>query len=273
MFWVHCSNAARFHQAFRAIANLLALPGRDDPKIDTSQLVTTWLAAEGNRWVLIMDNADDEELFAAPGANIDSQETNAKSTSCSLSAYLPHTLRGKIVITSRSKSAAFRLTKRADSILQVDPMGLEDTRTLLRRKLPDCEHSDEDLAHLVEALQRLPLAVSQAAAYIYVNSPSMTVLRYLDLFKQDEAFQIRLLGEDLGDSRRDEEVPSSVIRTWSISFDQIKRQDNRAADLLSLMAVLDRQGIPRFVLRDRYNNDLDFESAMGKLNSFCLIKT
>jgi hypothetical protein len=68
----------------------------------------------------------------------------------------------------------------------------------------------------------------------------MTVFNYLTLYRHNEANQSRLLDEESGDLRRDLGVPNSVIRTWQISFDQIKRTRPRSTELLSLMAVLDR---------------------------------
>ncbi|KAH0544765.1 hypothetical protein FGG08_001132 [Glutinoglossum americanum] len=272
VFWVHASNSARFHKSLCDIADRLALPGRNDPKADISSLVSAWLSDEGgSHWTMILDNADDEEIFFARGADPMSRGTNQPKAP-PLSVYLPDTPRGKIIITSRYRAAAFRLAKQAERIIEVNLMEPADAKILLRKKLPDSEHSEEDLDSLVKALECLPLAITQAAAYIFVNSPSMTISRYLNLFNRDESFQIRLLSEDLGDSRRDDEVPSSVIKTWFISFDQIKRRDPRAVDLLSLMCIFDRQGIPRRILCSGGDDVLDFEAALGKLNGFSLIK-
>lgn len=80
--------------------------------------------------------------------------------------------------------------------------------------------------------------------------------------------------------RRDPGVPHSVIRTWQISFNQIKRNNPQAAELLSLMAMFDRQGIPELLLCVRYPNkslDLgdnledDLEDALATLDEFSLI--
>jgi len=76
----------------------------------------------------------------------------------------------------------------------------------------------------------------------------MSVSKYLMLYRQDEQSQSRLLDQESGDLRRDPSVPNSVIRTWQISFDLIKRNKPQAAELLSFMAMLDRQGIPEFLL-------------------------
>src|SRR6266536_3638545 len=79
-----------------------------------------------------------------------------------------------------------------------------------------------------------------------------------------------LLDEEFGDLQRDPGVPNSVIKTCQISFNQIKKNRPKAAELLSLVAVLDRQGILEFLLcKDDQN--LDFEDALAPLNEFSLI--
>jgi len=76
----------------------------------------------------------------------------------------------------------------------------------------------------------------------------MSVSKYLTIYRQDEVSQSRLLDEESGDLRRDPGVHNSVIRTWQISFEQIKRQVAIGCDLLSLMAMFDRQGFRTFCL-------------------------
>jgi len=99
----------------------------------------------------------------------------------------------------------------------------------------------------------------------------MTVSKYLDFYRQNETHQTQLLDEDFGDLRRDSSVPNSVIRTYLISFDQIKRINTAAAGLLSRMAILDRQGIPESLLMPDYGDCLDFEDALAPLIEFSLI--
>jgi hypothetical protein len=147
----------------------------------------------------------------------------------------------------------------------------EDAEQLLETKIPYGISSDSERAELVRELDYFPLAITQAAAYISARATRMTVSKYLKLYRHDEVSQSRLLDEDSGDLRRDPGVPNSVIRTWQISFDQIKRKWPSAADLLSLMAMLDRQGIPEFLLSAYYPKALDLEAALSPLEEFSLI--
>jgi tetratricopeptide (TPR) repeat protein len=147
----------------------------------------------------------------------------------------------------------------------------EDAEQLLSTKIPDGISSAPERAELVHELGYLPLAITQAAAYISARVTRMTVPRYLALYRNDEASQSRLLDEESGDLRRDPGVPNSVIRTWQISFDQIKDKWPSAAELLSVLAMLDRQGIPDFLLHAIHPNDLDLEAALSPLEEFSLI--
>ena len=99
----------------------------------------------------------------------------------------------------------------------------------------------------------------------------MPVSKYLTLYRHDQLSQSRLLDEESGDLRRESGVPNSVIRTLQLSFDQIKTKSPSAAELLSLMAMLGRQGIPEFLLSANYPNPLDLEAAITHLNEFWLI--
>ncbi|KAB5569902.1 hypothetical protein GE09DRAFT_1283104 [Coniochaeta sp. 2T2.1] len=56
VFWVHAGTQARVEEGFRAIADAVKLPGRNQPKADIPQLVYNWLSNERNgRWVTILE--------------------------------------------------------------------------------------------------------------------------------------------------------------------------------------------------------------------------
>ena len=239
VFWVHASTTERFDQAYRDIARRLNLPEWNDPSVDTLQIVSDWLnGRDHNGWLIILDNADDQKVFF--GLRI----VNAIRCGPPLFLYLPQTSKGRVIITSRNRNAAFRLSNAPELIIDVSPMGAEDAKNLLKRKLPHDQSSDTEIMKLLETLEHLPLAITQAAAYIGMNHTRLTVSKYLAYLRKNE----KILLKDMGDLRRDHDVPNSGLKTWQISFDQIKSYHPQAANLLSLMSVLDRQGIPEFLL-------------------------
>lgn len=272
VFWVHASNTARFEQSYREIANSVKLPGRDDPKADIPRLVYEWLRDEANgSWLMILDNADDPNLFVGQRTDSSTNDGDTASSGAPLSSFLPQTLNGSIVVTSRNQSAAFKLVGDLHHIIIVEPMDARDGMELLRAKTPIDTSTEKDAEILLKSLEYVPLAITQAAAYINVGATRMTIQKYLAFFHENEATRTRLLDQDAGDLRRDPMVPNAVITAWQISFDQIRKDQPLAAELFSLMNVLDRQGIPEFLLLRSYDDAMDFEDALRPLTDFSLI--
>ena len=121
---------------------------------------------------------------------------------------------------------------------------------------------EAELLVLLEELGYLPLAVTQAASFIQENHSS--TMEYINALRGEDAEEF--LSEELHDSRRDEESANCVFRTWKLSYDLIKRQKPRAADLLSLLAMLDRQSIPKSLLKVP-----EVTTSLGVLLSFHLV--
>lgn len=176
---MHASTFERFNQAYKDIARRLDLPGWENPKIDTLQIVSDWLTDDDHpHWLIVLDNADDADMFFNSRKET-SEGTAINQYASPLCMYLPQSLKGSILVTSRNKQAAFRLTNRIEHVIDVLPMEKEDAKTLLRRRLPDDESTEDDIIALVETLERLPLAITQAAAYISVRKTMMTIAKYL----------------------------------------------------------------------------------------------
>ncbi|KAI2479374.1 hypothetical protein Ptr902_09585 [Pyrenophora tritici-repentis] len=110
---------------------------------------------------------------------------------------------------------------------------------------------NSDVTELAAALEYMPLAIVQAAAYILQRAPRCSVGKYLDEYRQSERKQTSLLDHNEGQFRRDREARNSILVTWQISFEYIQQTRSSAADLLSLMSFFDRQGIPEDLLRPR----------------------
>lgn len=229
-------------------------------------------------WLLVLDNADDTDVLYDQSLTTTFQYPESQQSTKPLAMYILQTSRrGSVLITSRNRDAAFRLTGHVENLINVPYMSKEDSTALLGIKLPKKddpllgikkdESSDDEKLELVELLEYLPLAITQAASYIGMRSTRMTVARYCDLLRQSD----RLLHENVGDARRDPTIPSSVFLTWQISFDQIKKENRPAADLLSIMSVFDRQGIPKFLIQDMDEDNFDFERRLDPLADFSLI--
>ncbi|KAH0565984.1 hypothetical protein GP486_000611, partial [Trichoglossum hirsutum] len=215
---------------------------------------------------MILDNADDIEIFfgAKPHESLLEAEQIPP-----LFGYLPKSSKGSIIITTRDARVGERLADRERAITVLPP-GTQEAECLLRSKLPsDHEWGEVETGELLSMLGCLPLAITQAAAFISENR--ITLAEYAETLQAGDADMTDLLNEDLHDPRRDRDTQSSVVRTWKLSFDQIRKQKPRAAQILSLMAILDRHGVPKSLLRRKDEKRIEFTTALGTLQAFSLI--
>ncbi|KAL8911084.1 MAG: hypothetical protein Q9171_003674 [Xanthocarpia ochracea] len=261
VFWVYGGTIARFYQGYKRIAQHLNLPGWDDPEESILELVSSWLSSTQDNYFLVIDNADNIEHWwpgkYKSGASLDDPSKD-------LSKYLPDRMgNSKVLITTRDNRVAGRLARKGKPIA-VQPMSEQEATSLFLSKLgDDCSNIDEAEVHaLLNELDHLPLAVSQAAAFIQENC--ISVAEYTIALQGSDAEEF--LHEELDDSRRDEDSINSVYRTLKLSHDQIKQQKPRAAELLCLLAMLDRQSIPKSLLKVA-----EVTTSLGVLQSFNLV--
>ena len=129
--------------------------------------------------------------------------------------------------------------------------------------------SEDDARTLIRALGLIPLAITQAAAYLAVRPQAKNFSRYLLLFRESNQANI-LSNKAVTGIRRDDSVSHAVITAWQISFDQIQKTIPEAADLLALMAMFVRQAIPESIVSVGRTN-LQFEDALSLLSRYFLI--
>ncbi|KAM5353336.1 hypothetical protein ACJZ2D_016758 [Fusarium nematophilum] len=289
VFWVHASSKLRFEKAYRSIAERLELPRRNVPNVDVLNLVRDWLQTEeAGSWLMVLDNADDANLFY-PSTNVGGNKAAnqpadenavARSDQRPLAAYLPKRRSGTILVTSRSMDAAEKLTGSHKAVYRISTMDDAQGVELFWNKLKG--DFDRDAAtDLLQTLDYIPLAITQAAAYINRRAPRISIRTYLETFQKSDNKKGSLLISDAGDIRRDETVSKSVVTTWQVTFEQIRRERPSAANLLSFMSFFNPQGIPDFVLHN-YDTDLtgsedtdsesdDFEDDLDILRGYSLV--
>jgi hypothetical protein len=266
--WIHASTVERIDQAYKEIARKAQLPGWDSPNTDTLTLVADWFSRdESGHWLIVLDNADDSDVFFNANHVLVAKGPRDEP----IASYIPHSTEGSVLITTRDRRVGERLANRVRAI-NVPPFTAQEAGDLLNSLLGKIDVGDETNAQgLLDDLAYLPLAISQAAAFITENH--IAVSEYLELLRAGDADIKDLLSEELTDLRRDTETQNSVIQTWKLSFDHIQRSNPRAAKILSLMSVLDRQGIPKSLLRQDEENSIEFTKAIGMLQAFSLIAT
>ncbi|KAL1982009.1 hypothetical protein VTN96DRAFT_1833 [Rasamsonia emersonii] len=247
VFWVHAGSKESFALAYKGLAEHLGLPGLDNPRVDVLHLVAERLRHESHsRWLIVLDGAGDRDSFFSDDFS---------------SCYIPESPACSILVTTTDESVGRRLT-RAEPIKVRCPT-VEEAAKLLRARLitrEDNEPDEETKAVMVATLlNKLPLAITQAAAYI--NDNGISLGRFIEILRTSPADQQYLL--KYGGSR-------SVTLTFQLCFDRVAR-DPRAAELLSLMSVLEWQEIPKLLLRKEKELEAEFTNALGKLMSLSLI--
>lgn len=244
---MYASTTERLTQGFREIAEEAEICGRDNPQADIPDLVRKWLRKEKRRWLIVLDNLDDDAVLTLQreGESKGAAERQSKQ-SFSLSDYLPQTPNGSLLITTRTLAVALQLVEARDSI-QIGPMTNSEAIALLAKKL-DGHPDDSDLCELAAILEFMPLAIVQAAAYIQRRAPRCSIREYINQFNHNDQARTGPLSYEAGHLRRDREAKNSIINSWQISFDHIRQRWPSASDLLSLMSFFDRQGIPEYVL-------------------------
>ena len=211
------------------------------------RLVNDWLRDETNgRWLMVLDNVDDIETFFPSRKRHRDKADQILPTS--LAAYLPQSRNGSVLITSRNKDAAARLAGGYHNITEVLAMDESQGLQLLCNKLVAGVSDKGAALDLLRVLDCMPLAITQAAAYIN-RRVRMTIAGYLREFRASDTKRESLLNRDAGDLRRDESASNSIVTTWQMSFERIRQERRSAAELLSLMSFFNPQGIPESTLR------------------------
>jgi tetratricopeptide (TPR) repeat protein len=287
VLWAQASNTARLEQSFREIAEILKVRGHREHQADIFKLVHDWLRDERNgRWLLVVDNADDVGVLSARADNSQNPQTDGVASADNsgsmlhhhLSTYLPQSRHGSVLLTSRSRQAAIQVVEDSD-IIPIEPMDATAAHTLLRKNIGDeanNEGVDDSINELAVALDHMPLALEQAAAYIRRRAPRCSVQQYLEEFKQSDHRAASLLNHEAGHLRRDISASNAILLTWQISFDHVRSIRRSAANLLSLMSFFDRQGIPEDLLygydwADEDENEISFHNDLNTLRDFFFV--
>jgi tetratricopeptide (TPR) repeat protein len=266
VFWAHASSASRFDHSVRDILGLLRVHGRQSPNADLYELLWSWLIdTRGRRWLLILDNADEAEYLLEPPA-VTSQRNDRMPTPSGGRRldYIPECDHGTVLITTRRRDMCLKMVHRTN-MLEIPPMDADHALEMMQKKIGMQDQRD-DIIRLAKALDFMPLAMAQAAAYIHKRAPRCSVQQYIEKLHRSQKSKLSLLNRDETDIRRDREASNSIISTWQISFEHVHSVRPSAADLLSLMSFFDRQAVPQALLLASTIPDSDDVSQNGEDN-------
>ena len=180
----------------------------------------------------MLDNADKKADFFAE---------DSESASNGLAQFIPRGRHRAIILTTRDFELADEL---ADSNVLFKYMMEEAlAEQFFTQHYPAAVHHERELImRLLRALQCLPLAIVQVAAYLR-RSRACSLTNYVELFN---TCQRRLLSQPFKDLRR-EANSETILTTLSITFRQVQEQSPLSGSLLKLIACIDRQNTSAFL--------------------------
>ncbi|CZR55427.1 uncharacterized protein PAC_05315 [Phialocephala subalpina] len=239
IFWIQCETSVTIRQSFTDVAVSLELPGadRDGHHEENLLAVKDWLSKTRRRWLLIFDNAENDQI---------------------LKGYWPTASSGAILLTSRKYFNFTKDTRRKGDT--VKPFDTKQSWELLLQLLGDdwkrldlegkiAETEIIAAKHLLEKLEGLALAIQQAAILIKdseVGGP--TIVKTLERFKE----RIRTLPARLSSTRSTAETALDAL--WDMSFSKLSRD---ARTLLQVLAWLSPDKIPINLFLPRAQSTLD----------------
>jgi transcriptional regulator with XRE-family HTH domain len=224
VLWLQAETYAALVASFATLADQLGLPEcHSKQQYASIEAVRRWLC-EHHGWLLIVDNLGD---FAY------------------IKHILPPARQGSVLFTTQR-----RYTGSFMQSIEVPPLtAREGARFLLRRTDMQAfatgpeEHVQENieaLEPLVQAMEGLPLALEQAASYIF--SSQCGPQRYLSLL---HAHPLALLSAH--DSNADHAL--SVAATCTLAVEHVQKDAPRAVSLLALCAFLAPESLAEEMLR------------------------
>ncbi|KAH7259194.1 uncharacterized protein BKA55DRAFT_591966 [Fusarium redolens] len=118
------------------------------------------------------------------------------------------------------------------------------TRT--RQIAVDLAHNKELVLNLLAKLTFLPLAITQASAYL--NQNKAPIRTYLKLQEGAETEVSKVLGKEFRDNTRYRGTRNAIGTTWIVSFNQIQKSAPLAVNLLSFISHIEPKAIPQSML-------------------------
>lgn len=209
MWWVASEETAAIPDQFTRLADELGIEPATDPGMLRRQVHGALRDSAG--WLLIFDNAD------AVG-DIDPWIPRERR---------PSGCPGHLIITTRR--GGFR---DLGTVMDLDVIDLSAAVELLRNRVPDLDQPVGE--SIAQELDRLPLALEQAGAYM--DQTGMPGQEYLEL--------LRTRAGELATRGRVRSRQDTMATLWNISLNQVEGLNQAAFQLLEICAYLAPEPVP-----------------------------
>lgn len=208
IWWIQAAQPTQIRSGLTELARALRLPGSNEAHTAVPAVREALrLGQPFRRWLLVFDAAETPE---------------------SVRQFFPTNGPGEILITSRNPDWAGIARP-----LEISVFKREESIELLRRRGPDI--ADEEAGQLAEKLGDLPLAIEQAAAWR--AETGMPVTEYLRLFDEKVA--------EILDTSTPVDYDLSVAAAWNVSFDELRKRNPAAHQILHICAFFAPEPISR----------------------------
>ncbi|MFL6123961.1 FxSxx-COOH system tetratricopeptide repeat protein, partial [Actinophytocola sp.] len=208
VWWINAAKPTQIRSDLTDLARHLGLAGSSEASTAVPAVLEALRAGRPvRRWLLVFDAAETPE---------------------SVRPFFPANGPGEILVTSRNPAWAG-----VASPLEVAVFRREESKELLRRRGPEID--DEEADQVADKLGDLPLAIEQAAAWR--AETGMPVSEYLKLFDEKVA--------EILDSVTSPDYEVSVAAAWNVSFDELRKSNPAAHQILHICAYFSPEPISR----------------------------
>lgn len=234
--WFYSENKESLKTQYIDFSKKLGLKEKD-PTFETAcDYVKEWLT-EHPGWLLVYDNVTNYE---------------------DIKDFLPYK-GGDIILTTRNRSWPTTF-ETFDIEVMSESESIELITSLVKHFRNNSDQEKNEIKELVKKLGNLPLALSQAGAYI--DQSSLSFADYLNLYKTHEQ-------ELLRDNSKPEGTNSlPIATTWNISLEAIAKENEAlnqspsALEILMICAYLEPSKIPRLILETWFRENYPKESII-----------
>ncbi|KAK6522467.1 hypothetical protein TWF281_003028 [Arthrobotrys megalospora] len=263
VLWVNARTAEQFERSYKIITEDLNIK---NVRGNVLTAVQRHLGQEANgNWLMILDGVDDEDSLRTAGAPKPSKAKDSGSKS--LLDYVPESMGGRVLITSRSMSLTNVLVKKSEYAIDVPALTDDDAVTLVYGKIPKDTAKKKVAIELSQALGRLPLAVFMAAAYMKASGPETLVRKYLELLGPTNP---KPSGD--GAQGKKDEAGRAADKAWRISYKFVQEKNAEAARLMLVIGSFGLQTMRTFFLAKGTDARAEFNSHLTLLLSHGLIR-